>query len=51
MEKAAGLVVGTNSDTSNLDILLSAQRFKSDAFLIVRQNQHENELALPLKSI
>jgi voltage-gated potassium channel len=45
MEKAAGLVVGTDSDTSNLDILLSAQRFKSDAFLIVRQNQHENELA------
>lgn len=45
MEKAAGLVVGTDSDTSNLDILLSAQRFNSDAFLIVRQNHHENELA------
>ena len=45
MEHAVGLVAGTDSDTSNLDIVLSAQRFKSDAFLIVRQNQHENELA------
>lgn len=45
IENAAGLVAGTDRDTSNLDILLSAQRFKSDAVMIVRQNQHENELA------
>ncbi len=45
LDDAVGLVAGTDSDTNNLDILLSARRFKSDAFLIVRQNQHENELA------
>ncbi len=51
IEDAAGLVAGTDSDTYNLDILLSAQRFKSDAFLIVRQNQHENELAFNAASV
>ncbi len=50
LDGAAGLVAGTDSDTNNLDILLSAQRFKSDAFLIVRQNQHENELAFKAAS-
>lgn len=51
LENAAGLVAGTDSDTSNLDILLSAQRFKSDALLIVRQNQHDNELAFNAASV
>lgn len=51
MEAAAGLVAGTDSDTSNLDILLSAQRFKSDAFIIVRQNQHDNELAFDAAAV
>ncbi|MGI9294448.1 MAG: NAD-binding protein [Pseudomonadales bacterium] len=51
MENAAGLVAGTDSDANNLDILLSARLFKSDAFLIVRQNQHENELAFNAASV
>ncbi|MGI9285843.1 MAG: potassium channel family protein [Pseudomonadales bacterium] len=51
IDEAAGLVAGTNSDTNNLDILLSARRFTSDAFVIVRQNQHENELAFNAASV
>lgn len=51
MENAAGLVVGTDSDAKNLSILLSARQFKSDAFLIVRQNKHENELAFNAASV
>jgi voltage-gated potassium channel len=51
IENAAGLVVGTDSDAKNLSILLSARQFKSDAFLIVRQNRHENELAFSAASV
>lgn len=42
---AAGLVAGTSNDEENLRILLNARALKPDAFLIVRQNRHENELA------
>jgi Trk K+ transport system NAD-binding subunit len=42
---AVGLVAGTNNDEENLRILLSARAVNPDAFLIVRQNRHENELA------
>ncbi len=45
IESAAGLVVGTDSDTRNLSILLTARQLRTKAFMIVRQNQHENELA------
>jgi voltage-gated potassium channel len=51
IENAAGLVVGTDSDAKNLRILLSARLFKSDAFQIVRQNKHENELAFSASSV
>ncbi len=50
MDEAAGLVAGTDSDAENLGILLSARRFGTDAFLIVRQNQHENEMAFSAAS-
>lgn len=42
---AVGLVAGTDNDEENLRILLSARAFRSDGFLVVRQNHHENELA------
>ncbi len=51
IKNAAGLVVGTDSDTKNLGILLTAQQFNTDAFLIVRQNQHENELAFSAANV
>lgn len=42
---AVGLVAGTSNDEENLRILLHARAVNPDAFLIVRQNRHENELA------
>jgi Trk K+ transport system NAD-binding subunit len=42
---AAGLVAATNSDSANLAILLSARSINPSAHLVVRQNNHENELA------
>lgn len=51
LENAAGLVVGTGSDADNLGILLHAHQFRSNALLIVRQNQHENELAFNAASV
>lgn len=44
-QQAQGLVAGTHNDEQNLRILLSARAVNPDAFLIVRQNRHENELA------
>ena len=45
LAEAVGLVAGTDNDEENLRILLSARAVNPDAFLIVRQNRHENELA------
>ena len=42
---AAGLIAATDDDTDNLAILLNARAINPDAFLVVRQNNHENELA------
>ncbi len=44
IERAAGIVAGTNSDTDNLSILLNAKSLNPNAFTIVRQNMHRNEL-------
>lgn len=44
IEGAVGLVAGTGSDSSNLQILLSAGMLNPDVFRVVRQNQHENEV-------
>lgn len=51
IKDAAGLVVGTDSDAKNLSILLSAKQFNTDAFTIVRQNRHENELVFNAASV
>jgi len=45
LAEAVGLVAGTDNDEENLRILLSARAVNRNAFLIVRQNRHENELA------
>tara|TARA_R110002167_G_scaffold29013_18_gene97030 strand:+ start:1356 stop:3092 length:1737 start_codon:yes stop_codon:yes gene_type:complete len=44
VDQAVGLVAGTNSDSRNLEILLSAGELNPDIFLVVRQNHHENEI-------
>ncbi len=41
---AAGLVAGTDSDSQNLQILLSASVLNPGIFRVVRQNHHENEV-------
>ena len=43
IEKAAGIVAGTDNDAYNLSILLTAKALNPDIFLVVRQNHHQNE--------
>ncbi|MDH3759516.1 MAG: NAD-binding protein [Gammaproteobacteria bacterium] len=45
LDYAAGVVAGTDSDHANLSILMSVRALKPDAFTIVRQNDHENQIA------
>lgn len=44
IEHVAGIVAGTNSDTDNLSIVMNAKSLNPGTFIIVRQNQHRNEL-------
>lgn len=43
IERAAGLVAGTDSDISNLGIVLNARELKPDVFTAARQNLDLNE--------
>jgi len=45
VEHAAGVVAGTDSDHVNLNIVMNVKALKPDAFTIVRQNSHENQIA------
>ena len=45
IEKAAGIVAGTDSDHDNLSILMSVRALHPEAFAIVRQNSHDNQIA------
>ncbi len=45
IETSAGIVAGTNQDTDNLSILLSARSLNPEIFSIARQNDHEDQLA------
>ncbi len=45
VEEAAGVVTATDSDADNLAVLLTSRALNPNAHLIVRQNNHENELA------
>ncbi|MGQ7846607.1 potassium channel family protein [Granulosicoccus sp. 3-233] len=45
VEQAAGIVAGTDSDSDNLGILVCVRHLNPEAFTVVRQNKHENQLA------
>ena len=43
-ETACGIIAGTDDDTANLAIALTARRLKPDIFVIIRQNQQTSNL-------
>jgi Trk K+ transport system NAD-binding subunit len=45
IERAAGILAGTDDDGHNLGILLNARYFNRKLFTIVRQNRHQNAVA------
>lgn len=45
IEKAAGIVAGTDQDHDNLSILMCVRALRPEAFTILRQNSHENQIA------
>ena len=50
LENAVGVVAGTDNDHDNLSILMCVKSIKPDAFTIVRQNRHENQIAFDAAS-
>lgn len=42
VEHAAGLIAGTDNDTTNLSIVVAARTLKRDLFIVARQNQRAN---------
>ncbi len=42
VKEAAGMVIGTNSDSDNLSILLNAKALNPEIFSVVRQNRFRN---------
>jgi len=45
IQHAAGIVAGTDNDHDNLSILMCVRSLRPNAFTIVRQNSHENQIA------
>ncbi|MDH4275000.1 MAG: NAD-binding protein, partial [Gammaproteobacteria bacterium] len=43
IERAVGIVAGTNDDANNLSIIVTARMLKPDLFMVARQNQREND--------
>nr|MBS0020296.1 potassium channel protein [Gammaproteobacteria bacterium] len=43
IEEAVGIVVGTDDDSNNLSIIMTARQLNPDLFLVVRQNQQLNQ--------
>ncbi len=43
IKEAAGLVAGTDDDTNNLSIAMTARQLKPDLFIVARQNRRDNE--------
>ena len=43
IEKAVGIVAGTDNDANNLSIIITARELNSNLFLVARQNQREND--------
>lgn len=42
VERAAGLVAGTDNDANNLSIVMTARELNPRLFVVVRQNHHDN---------
>jgi len=51
IEDAVGIVAGTDSDSGNLSILLSTEALNPEAFTIVRQNDHDNQIAFDAANV
>lgn len=45
IDRAAGIVAGTDHDHDNLSILMCVRAVRPEAFTIIRQNRHENQIA------
>ena len=45
IQQVAGIVAGTDSDHDNLSILMCVRSLRPNAFTIVRQNSHDNQVA------
>ncbi|MCR4348226.1 MAG: NAD-binding protein [Sulfuricaulis sp.] len=43
IEKAVGIVAGTDDDANNLSIIVTARELNSKLFLVARQNDNEND--------
>ncbi len=43
IENAVGLVAGTHDDTNNLSVVMTARELNPKLFVVVRQNQRENQ--------
>lgn len=43
IQRAVGLVAGTDHDANNLSIIMTAQQINSDLFVIMRQNRKDND--------
>jgi len=43
IDRAVGLVAGTDNDANNLSIIMTARQLRPDLFVILRQNQKENK--------
>lgn len=43
IEKAVGIVAGTDDDANNLSIIVTARELNSKLFLVARQNESEND--------
>lgn len=44
IERAVGIVAGTDHDANNLSIVMTARELNSDLFVIMRQNREDNNL-------
>jgi voltage-gated potassium channel len=43
IERAVGIVAGTDDDANNLSIIMTARELRSDLFVVIRQNMKDNQ--------
>ena len=43
IEQAVGIVAGTDNDTNNLSIIMTARDLNANLFMVARQNEHQND--------